>query len=450
MTQSASPLLTDLYQFTMLQTYLDAGMAQEAVFEFYVRHLPQKRSFLVACGLESALDFLETLHFSSNDIRELAGTGRFSAKLLDYLASCSFDGDVHALPEGTIFFADEPVLRVTAPLPVAQIVETRIINLLNFEISIASKAVRCLQAADGKAFLVDFGLRRAHGAEAGMLAARDTYAVGFSGTSNVLAGIRYGIPVYGTMAHSYIEAMGSEETAFIAFARSNPGNVTLLIDTYDTPNGAHHAARAALKLAQEGIKTSAVRLDSGDIIGLSFEVRRILNGYGLTHVKIFASGNLDEYEIDRLLTAGAPIDGLGVGTKLDTIDDAPYLECAYKLMEYAGEPKMKYSSGKQTLPGRKQVFRRFQEGIMSGDTVSLENSEMKGLPLLEQVMKRGRRLQPSVSLADIASRTKDQLRTLPENLRRLESNAAYPVEMDPDVLRLREAALALIDARRKV
>lgn len=450
MTRSDSPLLTDLYQFTMLQTYLDAGMDQEAVFEFYVRRLPQKRSFLVACGLESVLTFLETFHFSSDEIRELAGTGRFSAKLLDYIASCSFNGDVHALPEGTIFFADEPVCRVTAPLPVAQIVETRIINLLNFEISVATKAARCIQAADGKALLVDFGLRRAHGAEAGMLAARDTYAVGFGGTSNVLAGIRYGIPVYGTMAHSYIEAMGCEEEAFIAFARSNPGNVTLLIDTYDTPQGAHHAARAALTLARESIKTSAVRLDSGDILGLSFEVRRILDGYGLSHVKIFASGNFDEYEIDRLIAADAPIDGMGIGTKLDTIEDAPYLECAYKLMEYAGEPKMKYSSGKQTFPGRKQVFRSFQEGIMSGDTVSLENSEAEGLPLLEQVMKKGRRLRPSPSLAAIASRTKDQLRELPENIRGLESHASYPVTMDRDVLRLREAAQALIDTRRKL
>ena len=450
MTLSVSPLLTDLYQFTMLQTYLDAGVDQEAVFEFYVRQLPKKRGFLVACGLESVLDFLETFRFTPDEIRKLAGTRRFSGKLLDYLAACSFKGDVHALPEGTIFFADEPVLRVTAPLPVAQLVETRIINLLSFEIGIATKAVRCLQAAGERALLVDFGLRRAHGAEAGMLAARASYAMGFAGTSNVLAGTQYGIPLYGTMAHSFIEAMGSEEEAFLAFARSNPGNVTLLIDTYDTLSGAHHAARAALALAPEGIKTSAVRLDSGDILGLSFEVRRILDGYGLTHVKIFASGNLDEYEIDRLLTASAPIDGLGVGTKLDTIEDAPYLECAYKLMEYAGKPTMKYSSGKQTMPGAKQIFRRFQEGIMAGDTVSLSNSGVEGLPLLEHAMKEGRRLGSSPSFASIASRTQDQLRTLPANLRGLASTASYPVDIDPGVLRLREAAQALIDARRKL
>ncbi len=442
--------MTDLYQFTMVQTYLDSGMDQEAVFEFYVRQLPIKRGFLVACGLESVLDFLTTFHFTSDEIRTLARTGRFSGKLLDYLASCSFKGDVHALPEGTIFFANEPVLRVTAPLPVAQIVETRVINLLNFEISIATKAVRCLGAAGGKALLVDFGLRRAHGAEAGMLAARASYAMGFAGTSNVLAGAEYGIPLYGTMAHSFIEAMGGEEEAFLAFARSNPNNVTLLIDTYDTLNGAHHAARAALALAPERITTSAVRIDSGDILNLSFEVRRILNGYGLAHVKIFASGNLDEYEIDRLLTASAPIDGLGIGTKLDTVEDAPYLECAYKLMEYAGKPTMKYSSGKQTIPGAKQVFRCFQEGIMTGDTVSLSNSGVEGLPLLEHVMKEGRRLSASPSFASIAAHVKDQLRALPANLRGLEPTASYPVDMDPGVRRLRESAQALIDARRKL
>ncbi len=450
MTQSVSPLLTDLYQFTMLQTYLDAGLDQEAVFEFYVRQLPKKRGFLVACGLESVLDFLTTLHFTPDDIQKLACTGRFSGNLLDYLAACSFKGDVHALPEGTIFFADEPVLRVTAPLPVAQIVETRIINLLSFEIGVATKAVRCLQAAGGKALLVDFGLRRAHGAEAGMLAARASYAMGFAGTSNVLAGTEYGIPLSGTMAHSFIEAMGGEEKAFLAFARSNPNNVTLLIDTYDTLSGAHHAARAALILDREGIITSAVRLDSGDILNLSFEVRRILDGYGLSHVKIFASGNLDEYEIDRLITASAPIDGLGVGTKLDTVEDAPYMECAYKLMEYAGEPTMKYSSGKQTMPGRKQVFRRFQEGMMTGDTVSLRNSGVEGLPLLEHVLKEGRRTGSSPSFAQITSHTRDQLRTLPVNLRGLESTASYPVDIDPGVLKLREAAQAVIDARRKL
>ncbi|MRR17454.1 MAG: nicotinate phosphoribosyltransferase [Deltaproteobacteria bacterium] len=450
MIPSDSPLLTDLYQLTMLQTYLDAGMSGEAVFEFYVRRLPPTRGFLVACGLESVLDFLTAFHFSPDDIRQLSQTGRFSGKLLDYLASCSFKGDVHALPEGTIFFADEPVLRITAPIPIAQIVETRIINLLNFEVSVASKAARCLLAARGLASLVDFGLRRAHGAEAGMLAARAACAMGFAGTSNVLAGVHYGLPVSGTMAHSYIEAVGDEEEAFLAFARSNRSNVTFLIDTYDTLNGAHHAARAALTLAAEGIATSAVRLDSGDLLALSFGVRRILNDYGLAKVKILASGNLDEYGIDRLMAAGAPIDGFGIGTKLDTVEDAPYLECAYKLAQYAGRPTMKYSSGKQTMPGAKQVFRRFQSGVMTGDTVALADSTEEGVPLLEHVMKEGRRLSAPPSLASIASRTKDQLRTLPLNLRGLAETAPYPVAFDPGLRRLREAAQTLIDARRKL
>lgn len=449
MTLSTSPLLTDLYQLTMLQTYLDAGMADEAVFEFYVRRLPAKRSFLVACGLEQVLAFLETFRFEPAAIADLSRYRKFSPGLLDYLARCSFSGDVHALPEGTVFFANEPVLRITAPLPVAQIVETRIINLLNLSISLASKAARCVQAARGKAFLVDFGLRRAHGAEAGLLAARASYAVGFAGTSNVLAGVHYGIPLFGTMAHSYIEAMGSEEEAFMVFARSNPDNTTFLIDTYDTLEGAHHAARAALKLAGEGIRTNAVRLDSGDILDLSLRVRRLLDNYGLGHVKILASGNLDEYEIARLLDNGAPIDGFGIGTKMDTSEDAPYLECAYKLMEYAGQPKMKSSTAKETIPGRKQVFRRIQDGVMQGDTVSLETARPEGSPLLEAVMKKGQRLGPAPSLTAIASYAESQLHSLPAYLRGFESDVPYPVAWDSGLMRLKETVRASILALRK-
>ena len=337
----------------MLEAYLREGMEETAAFEFYVRDLPAHRGFLIASGLDSLLSFLENLSFSAEEIAHLTGTGRFSRRLLDYLAAFRFTGDLYALPEGTVFFANEPVIRVVAPIPQAQFVETRAINLLHFETLIATKAARCVLAANGKAILVDFGLRRAHGAEAGLLAARATRIAGFVGTSNVLAGARYGIPIFGTMAHSYIEAHEHEKEAFIAYARANPANVTLLIDTYDTLRGASHAADAMKKLAAEGIQTRAIRLDSGDILTLSKEVRSLLDGDGLKDVQLFVSGNIDEQGIRELLARGAPIDGFGVGTKLDTSEDTPYLEYAYKLVEYAGIPRLKISPGKATLPGRR-------------------------------------------------------------------------------------------------
>ena len=276
-----SPLLTDLYQFTMLETYLQNGMDKTAVFEFYVRKLPENRGFLIATGLDSVLSFLENFEFSPGEIDYLAQTKRFSPKLLDYLSTCRFYGDVYALPEGTVCFANEPLIRIVAPLPVAQLVETRVMNFLHFETTIASKAARCVLAAGGKG-LVDFGLRRTHGAEAGILAARSTYISGFAGTATVIAEKLYGIPIFGTMAHSYIEAFGSEEEAFVAFGRANPNNVTLLIDTYDTLKGARAAVNAARRLSKEGIRTQAVRLDSGDFLALSKEVRSILDQNGLT------------------------------------------------------------------------------------------------------------------------------------------------------------------------
>ncbi|MDD5170010.1 MAG: nicotinate phosphoribosyltransferase [Syntrophales bacterium] len=441
-----SPLLTDLYQFTMLEAYLRENMDKESVFEFYVRALPQRRAFLVAAGLDSVLAFLESVRFSGEEMKYLTKTGRFSSRLLDYLSSFRFAGDVYALPEGTICFADEPLIRVVAPIPMAQLMESRLINLLHFETTIASKAVRCLLAAEGRV-LVDFGLRRAHGAEAGMLAARASYIAGFSGTATVMAGAAYDIPLFGTMAHSYVEAYRSEEEAFIAFARANPGNVTFLIDTYDTLKGAHHAAKAAKAVAKEGIITRAVRLDSGDLLSLSKGVRRILDEHGFRNIHIFASGNLDEQIIHELMEAGAPIDGFGVGTKLDTSNDAPYLECAYKLTEYDGKPRMKKSSGKATLPGRKQVFRRFTNGLMTGDTITLEGDEQDGSSLMEKVMAGGGRLSPKKHPKEIAAYVKNQLDALPEYLRRLGRTSTYPVEISPSLMQLRkEAETALPNA----
>lgn len=433
-----SPLLTDLYQLTMLQGYIEDGFHEEAVFEFYVRQMPANRSFLVAAGLETCLNFLENMAFADEELHYLEGTNRFSSTLIDYLRQLRFTGDVHALPEGTVFFPNEPLIRITAPLPVAQLIETRLINILHFETLIATKAARCVLAAQGRAALIDFGLRRAHGAEAGLLAARASYLAGFTGTATVPAALIYGIPIFGTMAHSYIEAHDDEETAFLNFALANPNNVTLLIDTYDTLQGAQTAAQVAVKLAERNIRVRAVRLDSGDLFVLSHAVRTILNEKGFPDIQIFASGNLDEYAVEDLLGRGAPIDGFGIGTRLDTSADVPYLECAYKLMEYAGVPRLKKSSGKGTYPGRKQVYRRMREGRMAGDTIGLENEVPDGFPLMEKIMGKGKRLATPKDLQTLAQSTGEQMKTLPAELLLLEGTVSYPVRISAALLRLKE------------
>jgi len=332
----ASALLTDFYQLTMLKSYFERGMTEVAAFEFFVRKLPATRNFLIAAGLEQALEFLQNLRFSEDELDWLSRRPGFAREFVDWLAQLRFTGDIDAMPEGTAFFGDEPILRVAAPLPQAQLVETRLIALLHFESLIASKAAHCALAAPGK-LLVDFGLRRAHGAEAGLLAARASYVGGFSGTATVLAGKRFGIPLYGTMAHSFIQAHDSETAAFLDFARGHPANTTLLIDTYDTEAGAQRVVALAPRLRAEGILVKAVRLDSGDLGEHARKVRRILDEGGCRDVGIFASGGLDEYELARI--AAAPIDGFGVGTSLVTSSDAPGLDCAYKLQEYAGRPR---------------------------------------------------------------------------------------------------------------
>lgn len=437
MNPSASPLLTDLYQLTMLQGYLKKGMHDPAVFEFSVRRLPDCRNFLMAAGLDSVLTFLEEVRFSEEEVAYVQATGRFSREVLDYLRDFRFTGDVHAMPEGTVFFANEPVLRVTAPLPMAQLMETRIINLLQVQTLLASKAVRCTLAADGRAILIDFGLRRAHGAEAGLFAARSAFLAGFVGSATVLAEALYGIPAFGTMAHSFIEAHGDEQEAFLDFSRANPGGTTMLIDTYDTLEGARKVVETARRLEKEGITIRAVRLDSGDLLFLSKEVRKILDKGGLRDIQIFASGDIDEYLIRHLLSEGAPIGGFGVGTKLDTSSDAPYLNCAYKLMEYGGKARMKKSEDKVTLPGRKQVFRSFREGLMAVDVVSLEGEEGEGVPLVQPVMAEGKRLSAPQKVADIQAHASDQIKALPPYLRMLESSPSYPVRVSPGLNRLR-------------
>ena len=422
-----SPLLTDLYQLTMLQGYFEQGMNDIAVFEFFVRRLPPNRGFLLAAGLEQVLAFLETLHFSGAELEWVRDSGRFSRDFPEALAKLRFTGDVHAMPEGTVFFADEPILRVTAPLPQAQLVESRIINLLHFQTLIASKAARVVLAAPGK-LLVDFGLRRAHGAEAALLAARASYLAGFQSTSNVLAGAEFNIPVAGTMAHSFIQAHDSETLAFEHFARAQPENVILLIDTYDTEAAAREVVHLAPRLEKMGIAIKAVRLDSGDLAEHARNVRRILDNAGLKEIRIFSSGSLDEYAVQNLLARGAPIDGFGIGTHMATSSDAPFLDCAYKLEEYAGRPRRKRSEGKATWPGRKQVYRTYgADGAMSGDVLTLEDDLTTGTALIVPVMRDGKRIRGPETLEDIRRRSTQELARLPAGLRALQDGPPYPV-----------------------
>jgi len=435
-TERASALLTDLYQINMIQAYLDHDEMDTAVFEFFVRSLPARRGFLVAAGLEQALDFLETLCFSEAELAWLKKTGRFRQNLLDYLAAFRFTGDVHAMPEGSVFFANEPILRVTAPLPQAQFVESRLINILHFQSLIAAKAARMVLAAPGK-LLVDFGMRRAHGAEAGLMAARASYIAGFAGTATVLAGEEFGLPLYGTMAHSFIEAFDDEMAAFDAFARSRPNNLVLLLDTYDTEAAARKVVALAPRLKAAGIAIRGVRLDSGDLIALSRSVRQILDAGGLNEVTIFASGGLDEDALAAFTQAKAPIDGLGVGTSLTTSSDVAALDCVYKIQEYAGVARRKRSLKKATWPGRKQVWRRYApDGRMAGDLLSLEGRQQPGEPLIQPVMQGGRRLHPAPSLDEIRLRAKRDLERLPEPLRRIEPATTYPVEVADELQKL--------------
>jgi nicotinate phosphoribosyltransferase len=403
---------------------------------------------LIAAGLEQVLEYLEGLHLTEHELRFLQGDPQFRPEFLAFLRDLRFTGDVDALPEGTILFADEPLLRVTAPIAEAQLVESRIINLLHFQTTIASKAARSVLVAGGRS-LIDFGMRRAHGAEAALLAARSAYLAGFSGTSNVLAGQRYGIPLSGTMAHSYVQAHADELSAFAEFARANPRNVTLLIDTYDTELAATQIVPLAARLAEQGIAIQAVRLDSGDLGELAQRVRTIFDRGGLQHVRIFASGNLDEYQLRDLVTGGAPIDGFGVGTRMDVAADAPYLDCAYKLQEYAGVARRKRSTGKATWPGRKQVFRHCDGAAMRYDTLGLETESPGGEPLLVPVLRAGRRVRASESLDAIRQRVATGLAQLPARLRELEHQQPYRVEVSQQIRELAASIDALQPALKR-
>lgn len=435
---SENPLLLDLYQFTMMAAYLEHKMTAPAVFEFFVRKLPARRGFLMAAGLEQVLDHLEGLRFGEDDLRYVAQTNRFSAGFLEYLATFRFSGDVDAMPEGTVFFSDEPVIRVTAPLPEAQMVETRLVNLLQFQTIVASKAARMVLAASGRP-LVDFGLRRAHGGEAGLLAARAAYLAGFSGTATLLAEQRFGVPTFGTMAHSFIQAHDDESLAFEHFARARPRDLVLLIDTYDTERGARRVVELAPRLARDGIVIRGVRIDSGDLAGHARQVRAILDAGGLSDVQIFASGGLDEDDLSAFTARAAPIDAYGIGTSLTTSSDAPALDCAYKLQEYDGSPRRKRSEGKATWPGRKQVWRRYDAGgTIAGDVVALEVEQGAGRPLLQPAMRGGRRLPGLPTLAEARRHAAGELASLPVALRQL-GTTVPAVRISDGLQRLAEA-----------
>lgn len=421
-------LTTDLYELTMAQAYFEHGVTAPASFSLFVRHLPPQRGYLVSAGLEGALDFLQAVRFSSDDIQYLESTGIFSGAFLEYLSGVTFTGDVWAIPEGRAVFANEPILEVTAPIIEAQIVETFLINQINLHTMITAKAARCVTAARGRT-IVDFGFRRTQGVDAGLAAARCSWIAGFHASSNVLGGRLYGIPVSGTMAHSFVTAYESEIDSFRAFAATFPGRCTLLIDTYDTLDGAHKAVVVAREMEERGHRLQAVRLDSGDLLELSRGVRGIFDDAGLDYVRILASGGLDEYEIDALLRAGAPIDAFGVGTKLGVSADAPWLDMAYKMVEFDGRPVLKLSAGKRSLPGRKQVRRRFDAGgKMVSDVITLrDDAREEGEPLLVEVMRGGRAVENAGALSRARECFTEELKRLPVGLRELTPAAEYPV-----------------------
>lgn len=398
-------LLVDVYELTMAQSYLQQGMHDSATFSLFIRNYPPDRGYLVSAGLEGVLTYLENLCFVEESIDYLRSLEMFADEFLDYLKSFKFTGDVWAIPEGRLFFAEEPVVEVTAPIIESQMVETFIMNQVNLQCLIATKASRCVWAAEGRP-IVDFSLRRTHGIDAGMKVARATHIVGCQGTSNVLAGKVYGIPLSGTMAHSFISTHRHEVDAFRAFARSFPDRSIFLIDTYDTVAGARKAALVAKEMEAAGRRLVGVRLDSGDIAVLSRQVRQVLNEAGLEYVRIIATGGLDEFDIDDLVKGGAPIDGFGVGTKMGVSADAPWSDMAYKVVRYGERPLLKLSKDKVSLPGEKQVF-RFQDddGMFSEDVISLKDEELPhGDPLLEEVMVGGKRTNASPSLGQVQAR----------------------------------------------
>ena len=431
----SGPLLTDLYELTMAAGYFEHHITDNAVFSLFIRDYPADRNYFVAAGLTDVLTELENYTFTENDLSYLKSTGFFTDSFIDYLKDFRFTGTVRAMPEGTVFFKDEPVLEISAPLIEAQILETLLINTIGFQTLIATKAARCLHAAAGRG-LIDFSARRTHGGDASLKVARSAYMAGFAGTSNVLAGKLYGIPVSGTMAHSFVTAFDTEIEAFRAFAETYPENSVLLIDTYDTLQGAENAVKIAGEMAQKGQKLIGVRLDSGNMVDLSRQVRQILDNAGLKDVKIFASSGFDEHKIARVIENGAEIDAFGVGTKMGVSADAPYFDIVYKMVHFRDRDIRKLSPGKVNLAGEKQVFRKTDEnGMYVEDIIGLKDEKPpEGCrPLLKTIMEGGKRTEPEVGLEDIRKRVKTNLSRLDEPYKALTGAKAFPVNMSDNL-----------------
>jgi len=433
-------MLTDLYELTMCASYFDNKRNELATFDLFIRKLPPNRSYYVFAGLEQILLFLENMRFGAEHVNYLK-KHRFKEDFLRYLRGFKFSGEVWAVPEGTIVFPNEPLIRVTAPIIEAQLIESFLLNTVNLQTMIATKASRVVNAAQGR-LIVEFGLRRTHGADAGMKAARCSYIAGCSGTSNVLAGMKYGIPTFGTMAHSFVMFFDKEIDAFRAFTKTFPKTSVLLIDTYDDLAGAEKAAIIAKELEEKAHRLSAVRIDSGDLVEISQKVRELLDEKGLNYVKIFASGDLDEYKVERLLSAGAKIDAFGVGTRMSTSEDRPYVDVIYKLcekMDKTGrfEPTMKLSKGKITLPGRKQVLRcTDNKSYFVKDVIALADEQCNGEPLLVKVIEKGEIVYHLPTLEAIRKRALENLSKLPEKYKRLRKAPRYPVELSQALKRM--------------
>ncbi|MCH9017170.1 MAG: nicotinate phosphoribosyltransferase [Chloroflexi bacterium] len=430
-------MFTDLYELTMSQAFLSQGMLATATFSLFTRTYPPNRAYFVSAGLEDVLDYLSNLNFSGRAIDYLRATGIFSGDFLDFLRGVRFTGSVRAIPEGRLYFTDEPAVEITAPLIEAQLVETFIINQVNLQSMLATKAARCVWAAQGRG-IADFASRRTQGTDAALKMARASYIAGFSSTSNVLAASIYGMPPAGTMAHSFISTFATELDAFRAYAQSFPGRTILLIDTYDTISGAWNAVQVAKEMEGDGQRLMAVRLDSGDFDELSRRVRTILDDSGLDYVKILASGGLDEYELETLVKAGAPIDLFGVGTKAGVSADAPWSDMAYKLVCFDGRPVMKLSPEKVSLPGAKQVFRtKDAAGMFARDIIAMDDEELPGgLPMLEEVMKDGRRTGPQVTLEEVRKRFQDDFAALDGRFKVLNNPPRFPVAISGKLERL--------------
>ena len=436
-------LFTDYYELTMCASYFDNQNFEPATFDLFIRRLPENRSYFLFVGLEEALQYLQSIKFTEEHLVYLKKQG-FCRDFLDYLRNFKFTGDVWAVPEGSIAFPNEPLMRVTAPIIEAQLVETFLLNTINLQTMIATKASRVVHAAKGKS-VIEFGLRREPGIDAGMKVARSSYIAGCQGTSNVLAGMAYGIPIFGTMAHSFIMSYPREIDAFRAFAKTFPNRSTLLIDTYDDMAGAEKAVIVAKELEAKGFKLGGVRLDSGDLAQISKKVRAVLDANNLEDVKIFASGDLDEFKITKLFIDGAKIDAFGVGTKMGTSADRPYLDVVYKLCETLRSdnvfsPIMKLSKGKITLPGRKQVYRfKDKDGVFIKDIVTLVDENIEAEGLLVNVMKNGQLFYDLPSLDQIRATALENIAKLPEEYKALINAPTYPVEISQKLQNLIES-----------